>query len=102
MKRQLWGIQVTETSIAAVLVERVGEGFAIAHSVQTPLAEGIVDHDSGACLDVAQLAGALRSFRRAANIRGSVGLILPGPAYVSRLLRVPPMKPQELTRVIRN
>jgi Tfp pilus assembly protein PilN len=102
MKRQLWGIQVTETSIAAVLVERVGEGFAVAHSVQAQLAEGIVDPNSGACLDVAQLAGALRTLRRAANIRWPVSLILPEPAYVSRLLRVPPMKPQELTRVIRN
>jgi len=102
MKRQLWGIQVTETSIAAVLVERVGEGFAVAHSVQAPLAEGVVDPDSGACLDVGQLAGALRTLRRAENIRGPVSLILPETAYVSRLLRVPPMKPQELTSVIRN
>jgi hypothetical protein len=35
MKRQLWGIQVTETLIAAVLVERVGEGFAVARSGTT-------------------------------------------------------------------
>lgn len=102
MKRQVWGIQVTETSIAAVLVERVGEGFAVAHSVQIQLAEGVVDPNSGACLDVGQLAGALRTLRRTENIRGPVSLILPEPAYVSRLLRVPPMKPQELTRVIRN
>src|SRR5450756_1291690 len=102
MKRQVWGIQVTETSIAAVLVERVGEGFAVAHSVQIPLAEGVVDPNSGACLDVGQLAGALRTLRLAEKIRGPVSLILPEPAYVSRLLRVPPMKPQELTRVIRN
>jgi Tfp pilus assembly protein PilN len=102
MKRQVWGIQVTETSIAAVLAERVGEGFAVAHSVQIPLAEGVVDPNSGACLDVGQLAGALRTLRLAEKIRGPVSLILPEPAYVSRLLRVPPMKPQELTRVIRN
>lgn len=102
MKRQVWGIQVTETSIAAVLVERVGEGFAVAHSVQTPLAEGVVDSNSGACLDVGQLAGALQTLKHAENIRGPVSLILPEAAYVSRLLRVPPMKPQELTRVIRN
>jgi Tfp pilus assembly protein PilN len=102
MKRQLWGIQVTETFIAAVLVERVGEGFAVARSVQAPLAEGVVDPDTGACLDASQLAGALRALRRAGHIRGPVSLILPEPAYVSRLLRVPPMKPNELTKVIRN
>jgi Tfp pilus assembly protein PilN len=102
MKRQLWGIQVTETFIAAVLVERVGEGFAVARSVQAPLAEGVVDPDTGACLDASQLAGALQALRRAGRIRGPVSLILPEPAYVSRLLRVPPMRPNELTKVIRN
>ena len=102
MKRQLWGIQVTETSIAAVLVERVGEGFAIAHSAQAPLAEGVVDPNSGACLDVGQLAGVLETLRRTESIQGPVSLILPEAAYVSRLLRVPPMKPQDLTRVIRS
>lgn len=102
MKRQLWGIQVMETSIAAVLVERVGEGFAVAHSAQAPLAEGVVDPNSGACLDVGQLAGVLETLRRTESIQGPVSLILPEAAYVSRLLRVPPMKPQDLTRVIRS
>jgi Tfp pilus assembly protein PilN len=102
MKRQVWGIQVTERSVAAVLVERVGEGFAVAHGAQAPLAEGVVDRGTGACLDVDQLAGVLRTLRRAENIQGPVSLILPEAAYVSRLLRVPPMKPQELTKVLRH
>jgi len=102
MKRQLWGIQVTETYITAVLVERVGEGFAVARSAQAPLTEGIVDPGNGACLDVDQLAATLQTLRRTENIRGPLSLILPEAAYVSRLLRVPPMKPQELSKVIRN
>ncbi|MFA4931688.1 MAG: PilN domain-containing protein [Caldisericia bacterium] len=102
MKRQLWGIQITETFIAAVLVERVGEGFAVARDAQAPLAKGVVDPDTGACLDAGQLAGALRTLTRTEHIRGPVSMMLPEAAYVSRLLRVPPMKPQELTKVIRN
>jgi Tfp pilus assembly protein PilN len=102
MKRQVWGIQVTETYITAVLVERVGEGFAVAHGVQVPLGEGTIDPDTGALLDVAQLSQTLSSLRHTENIRGPVNLILPEAAYVSRLLRVPPMKPQELAKVIRN
>lgn len=102
MKRQLWGIQITGTFIAAALVEHVGEGFAIARGSQVPLDEGVVDPDTGACLDSSRLAATLRKLVRAENIRGPISLILPEAAYVSRLLRVPPMKPQELTKVIRN
>ncbi|MGB9667078.1 MAG: hypothetical protein ACPL2N_07175 [Candidatus Cryosericum sp.] len=102
MNRQLWGIQITESSITAVLVERVGEGFAAAHGAQIALAEGIIDPDTGMCRDVARLTQALDNLRQSENIRGPVSLLLPEAAYVSRLLRVPPMKPQELAKVIRN
>jgi Tfp pilus assembly protein PilN len=102
MKRSVWGIQITASFIAAVLVERVGEGFAVARSVQVPLAEGIVDPDSGACSDTSRLAAALQSLAHAENMQGPVSLVLPEPAYVSRLLRVPPMKPQEVAKVIRS
>lgn len=102
MKRYQWGIQIAETFVAAVLVEHVGEGFALAKAVKVPLAEGIIDPVTGTCRDTVRLTKTLNGLKHSETIGSPISLVLPEAAYVSRLLRVPPMKPQELAKVIRN
>jgi Tfp pilus assembly protein PilN len=98
----MWGIQITETYLSAVLVEHVDKKFSVFRRVQAQLDEGIIDSNTGTLLDASRFVQTLGNLFRAENIHGSVNLILPETAYVSRMLHVPPMKPQELAKVIRN